>query len=524
MKKDFYWPALAAFLITWAISTLWWPFSPDHGIFAWVGDVILQGGMPYRDAWEVKGPVVHYTYTLAQLLFGRTMWGIRLLDLALLALALLFLWRIAARLYDETAAKLATALFTLWYANSGYWSTAQPDGWVAMLLIIAVFHLLNNFESVKAMLIAGAIMGLCSLIKPIYAAYLLLFVVYAVIRWPVHPSRSQLVRAVILATLACGLIILLMLAWFAYRGALAELIEVQITFNGSAHRLAHTRATPEQLQLILGFVLQGWLLVALLPTLVGGMSLWQRRRPAAGVIGAWILLTLLLTMMQNKFYLYHWFPLYAPLALLAAGGVSHLLAMQKLLAVQEMHGLKYLTPALLTLMFITALLLPTLSLLRWGLAINGYQSWEDYYAGFGAYGEGDFSFQADQEVAQFIKQQTAPQDTVLVWGFEVLVNYLSGRPSPTRFGFNYALVRGPNNALEPAYRAEFMQALYNDPPRYILILDEDKNDLMAKTSRQFANDFPAFKTFIETHYRLETTIEHFAVWQHHPTEIEKAAK
>ena len=556
MKKAVLWPALTAFLITWAASTLWWPFGPDQGIFAWVGDVILQGGMPYRDAWEVKGPVVHYAYALSQLLFGRVMWGIRLLDLAVLALALPFLWRMAARLFDETAAKLAVVLFTLWYANGGYWSTSQPDGWAAMLLIIAVYHLLNNSDSVTAalstskieepagpraarlgaktrltpqkldmlMLAAGAIIGLCSLIKPIYATYLLLFVIYALAHPTAHPARVRFIRSVGLGLLSWGLIILLMVAWFAYRGALADLIEVQITFNSTVHRLAHTRTTPAQLQLILGFALQGWILVALLPAVVGGMSLWQRRRPEAGVLGAWMLLTLLLVMMQNKFYLYHWFPLYGPLAIIAGGGVSRLLAVQNLPAVREMPGLKYLSPALLALMFSTAMIVPTLSLLRWGLAINGYQSWESYYQGFGTYGEGDFSFKADQEVAQFISQQTSPQDTVLVWGFEVLVNYLSGRPSPSRFGFNYALVRGSENMLEPAYRAEFMQALYSNPPRYILILDEDKNDLMAKTSRQFVNDFPALKTFIDTHYQLETTIEHFAVWQYRPAAVEKAAR
>jgi hypothetical protein len=233
---------------------------------------------------------------------------------------------------------------------------------------------------------------------------------------------------------------------------------------------------------------------------------------------------MVMVIVQNKFYLQHWLPFYGPLALVAGGGLSRLLATHKLTIFQSNPGIKHLTPALLTLILTTAMISPTLSLLRWSLTITGHQSWESYYRGFGRYGEGDFSFQADQEVAHFIKEHTTPQDTVLVWGFEVLVNYLSGRASPNRFGFNYALVRGPENMLQPSYRAEFMQALYSDPPRYILILDEDKNDLMAKTSRQFVNDFLAFKTFIDAHYQLETTIEHFAVWQYRPPTVEKAAK
>ena len=62
-----------------------WPFGLDQGIFAWVGDTVLRGGWPYRDAWEIKGPVTHFFYALAQALFGRDVWGLRVLDLSLLA-------------------------------------------------------------------------------------------------------------------------------------------------------------------------------------------------------------------------------------------------------------------------------------------------------------------------------------------------------------------------------------------------------------------------------------------------------
>jgi hypothetical protein len=39
----------------WAIASLWFPFRWDHGIMASVGDTIVRGGMPYRDAWDMKG-------------------------------------------------------------------------------------------------------------------------------------------------------------------------------------------------------------------------------------------------------------------------------------------------------------------------------------------------------------------------------------------------------------------------------------------------------------------------------------
>ena len=38
------------FVLLWALASLRWPFGLDQGIFAWVGDTVLRGGWPYRDA------------------------------------------------------------------------------------------------------------------------------------------------------------------------------------------------------------------------------------------------------------------------------------------------------------------------------------------------------------------------------------------------------------------------------------------------------------------------------------------
>ena len=46
-----------------------------------VGDVIVRGGMPYRDAFDVKGPLSFYPSAFVQLVTGRTWWGIRAFDL-----------------------------------------------------------------------------------------------------------------------------------------------------------------------------------------------------------------------------------------------------------------------------------------------------------------------------------------------------------------------------------------------------------------------------------------------------------
>jgi hypothetical protein len=51
---------IVALGVAWAVASLTWPFGMDQGVLAWVGDVVVRGGMPYRDAFDVKGPFPHY--------------------------------------------------------------------------------------------------------------------------------------------------------------------------------------------------------------------------------------------------------------------------------------------------------------------------------------------------------------------------------------------------------------------------------------------------------------------------------
>ena len=58
---------VAAFTAAVAAASLWWPYGWDAGIFTWVADTIRHGGLPYRDAWDAKGPFSFYVFALKRL-------------------------------------------------------------------------------------------------------------------------------------------------------------------------------------------------------------------------------------------------------------------------------------------------------------------------------------------------------------------------------------------------------------------------------------------------------------------------
>ena len=45
-------------------------YGRDQGIYAVVARAMLDGGMPYRDAWDFKPPGIFLIYALARALFG----------------------------------------------------------------------------------------------------------------------------------------------------------------------------------------------------------------------------------------------------------------------------------------------------------------------------------------------------------------------------------------------------------------------------------------------------------------------
>ncbi len=158
----------------WAIASLSFPLGWDHGLLASVGDAVLGGGMPYRDAWDIKGPLAHLWFALAQFLFGRRPIGIRVLDLVSLVSAAIVLARSGARLTRRSAGPWIAVALVLCYGSLTYFFTAQPDGAVALALVFGITPLLSTPVRPRQIAVAGFVVGLAMVVKPIYFVFLAL--------------------------------------------------------------------------------------------------------------------------------------------------------------------------------------------------------------------------------------------------------------------------------------------------------------------------------------------------------------
>jgi hypothetical protein len=78
--------------------------------------------------------------------------------------------------------------------------------------------------------------------------------------------------------------------------------------------------------------------------------------------------------------------------------------------------------------------------------------------------------------AEYLRARTDDDDKIWVWGHHTAIYALAQRESPTRFIYNEPLlmhIRG-GNPWQSEWRAEALEAVYADPPAYILLTTFDR--------------------------------------------------
>ena len=508
------------------LPTLAYPFGRDQAVFAYVGEVIARGGMPYRDAWDLKPPGIYLAYSLLAALSrdgAALMTAVRLADLAIAALTALLLARLIRRFTKEGAdlvpAWALGAGTAGWYAalylHGTYWSLAQAEAWANPLLLAAILLLLGrNAESrpkPSLLLAAGGLLGGVALLK--FTSVLPALPFAAWVAWSAwretRDFRQALIPLVLIA--AGGTVVLgLAAAWLAVGGALVPYLDIQRGFVAPYARLG-APGLGEGLAALFGHTL-GWAWRAALPIALAGIGLaadrwWQaeeRRLAAASLFAG-----LLAVWWQGKYFGYHWQTVLPWLALTAAIGTAALA-----------ERLRLPRPLALAL-------LPTLAF-AWSIAVH----WSDYrdaarYAvgslpreewleRFGPPGRGDYSYLATERAAAYLRKQTQSGDPVLVWGFEPSIYLLADRRSPTRFFFNVPVAV---RFAPESWKREFLAAFDTRPPRMLVVL---RNDAIpwatARTDDSAAQlaDWPELAERVRRDYRELGRKEDFLFYQRHP--------
>jgi len=175
---------LIAFGCYLAKLSLTYPGIPwDHGVYLYIGGLIPDGGVPYRDGMDTKNPGIFFLYGAVKYFFGPGLGPVRAFDVAWQILTSLVTGMIALRLLgSKVGAGFACGTYLTLYFSRPWGSLAQPDGFLVLPITILTLCLLRPQarNAAWSWFLAGICMAVAMLLKITAAAYgvmLLLFLV-----------------------------------------------------------------------------------------------------------------------------------------------------------------------------------------------------------------------------------------------------------------------------------------------------------------------------------------------------------
>ncbi|MGD0528689.1 MAG: hypothetical protein ABSE49_26370 [Polyangiaceae bacterium] len=327
---------LATMGVLFGASSLAWPFGWDTSVHYYVGrEWLLRGAMPYRDSFDHKTPGIHAVHALAIALFGEGTRGIRVVELACIAVIGWACGSLAERRGERRIAGLrgasVLAASVLYYGCFDFYNTAQCELLGTTLCILALLGAWRVREPGRAALVAGLVTGALFVLKPplvLVAAVPLGVAGARAMRGAAPGSGARAAAAGRAALVFAGgtlFVPALFVAYFAAHGALADLVDVVVWCNLSYLREEPRLTTAASIAAEMASVWRVFspmapLLFGAAALATGDAVLRRSRARMARWAAAWAMLALgvLVIVLQLKFYFYHWTTPLSAVVLLAA--------------------------------------------------------------------------------------------------------------------------------------------------------------------------------------------------------------
>lgn len=495
------------------------PLARDQGHFAYAGQVILDGGLPYRDVFDQKGPATHYTFALALALFGQTAWGVRFFFF----LVALSATRLAAALGERLAGPgarlacaLAMALAVLQGDEGAAWHTAQVEDLLLVLQLAAVGLYASQATRCSRWRtsLAAMLLGLSCLYKP--TAVVPGGVILAIAGGSLWRTdrAARLSGKTWLAYSIGGFLLppLAALGYLAARGALSDFWMVVVEFNSAYAELKNGLAKG------LSMLATRWGRLVVLASWGAVAIRAPRAKTTDRLLWGLTLANLTTVVWQGKYWPYHWTPLIGCLAIFAGVSAAHVAAELGKRLVLTDNGRVYVPrPSLVAGVASFALLLVAVPvdlkylLGTWRDTLRvaaGRQTLAEFRA---PYECGAVDAEVHQRAADYIRARTSRHEKLLVWGYETVLNFLSDRRAPTRFAVDRILCLD-GFQRQAAWRAEFLASLAQTPPTYIAVVDHNGTGLWRESADELVR-FSEFHTLLDRDYAEEARFDRLRLFR-----------
>jgi hypothetical protein len=139
------------------------PLERDEGEYAYMGQLLLQGILPYAEAYNMKFPGIYFIYALILSIFGQTHISIHLALLVINAATIFLIYLLGKNLFDSltgTLSGIGYGILSLSPSFQGLW--ANSEHFVVFFAVGGILLLIKSLHSDKTPLLfwSGILLGL----------------------------------------------------------------------------------------------------------------------------------------------------------------------------------------------------------------------------------------------------------------------------------------------------------------------------------------------------------------------------
>jgi dolichyl-phosphate-mannose-protein mannosyltransferase len=432
------------------------PLDRDEGEYAYFGQLLLQGVLPYTQAYNFKMPGIYAIYALILALFGQTPAGIHLGLLVVSVVTIVLVFLVARRLFDARVAAVAAAAFAALSLNPKLLCTAAyAEHFVLPPILAGALVLLHAADGgrIPAFLGSGALLGAAFLVKQSGGAFLPFAVLYVLLGARGDTRRRLAASAALVAGALAPFATVCLIMLLA--GTFANFWFWTFTYASTYAMLMPLGGAPHNLWAQLHRILPTSYLIAGLACLGLSALFWDREARSRGLFLALFLGASFLGTSAGLWFRRQYFILLLPVVAILAGVAVD--AVTRRLSPVRLRALRHGIPVVLT---VVALLHPVY--LERAILFTD----TPHEAARAIYGLNPFP--ESVEIARYIRERTSPDDRIAVVGSEPQIYFYAQRRAATGYVYTYALMESQPYAA--AMQRQMIREIEAMEPRFVVFV------------------------------------------------------
>lgn len=480
----------------------------DEGCYAGVAAIIMDGGLPYRDAVENKTPGIFYIYQLVFSIFGKyNMLAVHMFTFFWTICTAFILGILAFKLGGKSSA-LLVSFFYLTFTTVLYPKMIAANSEIFMVLpyslaVLLLYYALIN-DKKYLFLIAGFFSGLAPLIKQVGGVEIVVVFIYLVIVIPVLQGKKAFLRSTGCFILyGIGFIVpigIVALLFYKY-GIIKDWIFWNLTYTsryigaGSSSQSFLSQVFTQFIPFVLSTAILWVLCFIWIKRIINDLRS-QKRNFASHFslfLILWLFFSIFVTFLGSRMFGHYFIQIIPPLVLIAAILGGNLIDN----AVEAVR--KKIKAAVITFTIIPGLVFA-------GIAIP-FEATTETWGKI----EPDF-----RPATDYIRNNTDSSDKIFVWGWFTAIYVYSQRIPSTRF-VNTHMHTGYKKGNDPDEKNR-SDVTWNLIPEAWPMLEHDLKkslpELIIDTSpgnyhafrRYPVKDYPILRQIIDNYYRFEKNI------------------